>query len=147
MIATMESTRTMMLTMHSTMSGTIAAMEESSDNAMAMGKAFDASNNDESFYLPPDIFNNEDFKRVLKVFFSDDGKAARMLISQTGDPAIARRRFAGRPDQGRRRGGTQGHAAGKQHDQSRRQRGGGQRPWWSGFHLRPLDRRESLHSA
>ena len=87
MIATMESTRTMMLTMHSTMSGTIAAMEESSDNAMAMGRAFDTSNNDESFYLPPDVFNNEDFKRVLKVFFSDDGKATRMLISQRGDPA------------------------------------------------------------
>jgi RND superfamily putative drug exporter len=86
MIATMESTRTMMLTMHSTMSGTINAMEDSSDNAMAMGKAFDASNNDESFYLPPEIFDNEDFKRVLKIFLSPDGKAARMLISQRGDP-------------------------------------------------------------
>ena len=86
MIATMESTRTMMLTMHSTMSGTINAMEDSSDNATAMGKAFDASNNDESFYLPPEVFNNEDFKRVLKIFLSPDGKAARLLISQRGDP-------------------------------------------------------------
>ncbi|MDX1883987.1 RND family transporter [Mycolicibacterium sp. 120270] len=86
MIATMESTRTMMLTMHSTMSGTIAAMEESSDNVMAMGKAFDAANNDESFYLPPEIFDNEDFKRVLKIFLSEDGKAARFLITQKGDP-------------------------------------------------------------
>jgi RND superfamily putative drug exporter len=87
MIATMESTRTMMLTMHSTMSGTISAMEESSDNATAMGKAFDAANNDDSFYLPPEIFKNEDFKRVLDVFLSPDGKSARMLISQRGDPA------------------------------------------------------------
>ncbi|GFG50540.1 MMPL family RND transporter [Mycolicibacterium agri] len=87
MIATMESTRTMMLTMHSTMSGTISAMEETADNATAMGKAFDASNNDDSFYLPPDVFNNEDFKRVLKIFLSPDGKAARMLITQRGDPA------------------------------------------------------------
>jgi RND superfamily putative drug exporter len=87
MIATMESTRTMMLTMHSTMSGTISAMDESSDNATAMGKAFDAANNDESFYLPPEVFKNEDFKRVLNIFLSPDGKAARMLISQRGDPA------------------------------------------------------------
>ena len=86
MIATMESTRTMMLTMHSTMSGTINTMEESSDNATAMGKAFDAANNDESFYLPPEVFKNEDFKRVLNIFLSPDGKAARMLISQRGDP-------------------------------------------------------------
>ena len=86
MIATMESTRTMMLTMHSTMSGTINTMEESSDNATAMGKAFDAANNDESFYLPQEVFKNEDFKRVLDIFLSPDGKAARMLISQRGDP-------------------------------------------------------------
>lgn len=87
MIATMQSTRSMMLTMHSTMSGTISAMEESSDNATAMGKAFDSAKNDDSFYLPPEVFKNEDFKRVLKIFLSPDGKAARMLISQRGDPS------------------------------------------------------------
>ena len=87
MIATMESTRSMMLTMHSTMAGTISAMEESTDNATAMGKAFDSSNNDESFYLPPDVFKNADFKRVLKIFLSPDGQAARMLITQRGDPS------------------------------------------------------------
>ncbi|MGE2721098.1 RND family transporter [Mycolicibacterium celeriflavum] len=87
MIATMESTRTMMLTMHSTMSGTLAQMEEGSENATAMGKAFDAAKNDDSFYLPPDIFENEDFKRVMNIFLSEDGRAARMLISQRGDPA------------------------------------------------------------
>jgi RND superfamily putative drug exporter len=87
MIATLESTRSMMLTMHSTMAGTISAMEQSSDNATAMGKAFDTANNDDSFYLGPEVFKNEDFKRVLKVFLSPDGKAARMLISQRGDPS------------------------------------------------------------
>jgi RND superfamily putative drug exporter len=87
MIATLESTRSMMLTMHSTMAGTISAMEASSDNATAMGKAFDTANNDDSFYLGPEVFKNEDFKRVLKVFLSPDGKAARMLISQRGDPS------------------------------------------------------------
>ena len=87
MIATMQSMRTMLLTMHSTMSGTIGQMDSMGGNATAMGKAFDTAKNDDSFYIPPDVFNNPDFKRVMKVFLSPDGKAARMLISQTGDPA------------------------------------------------------------
>jgi RND superfamily putative drug exporter len=87
MIATMQSTRTMMLTMHSTMSGIFDQMEDSSGNSTAMGKAFDASKNDDSFYLPSDIFKNKDFQRVMKVFLSPDGKAVRMLITQRGDPA------------------------------------------------------------
>jgi putative drug exporter of the RND superfamily len=87
MIATMESTRTMMLTMHSTMSGTLTQMEEGTENATAMGKAFDAAKNDDSFYLPPDVFENADFKKVMDVFLSPDGKAARMLITQRDDPA------------------------------------------------------------
>jgi putative drug exporter of the RND superfamily len=87
MIATMQSMRTMMLTMHSTMSGMFGAMDANGGNATAMGKAFDASKNDDSFYIPPDVFKNQDFKRVMKVFLSPDGKAVRMLISQRDDPA------------------------------------------------------------
>jgi putative drug exporter of the RND superfamily len=87
MIATMQSMRTMMLTMHSTMSGIFDQMDANGGNATAMGKAFDASKNDDSFYIPPDIFKNKDFKRVMKVFLSPDGKAVRMLISQRDDPA------------------------------------------------------------
>jgi putative drug exporter of the RND superfamily len=87
MIATMQSMRTMMLTMHSTMSGVFGQMESSSDNATAMGKAFDAAKNDDSFYLPPDVLKSRDFKRVMDVFFSPNGKAVRLLISQRGDPA------------------------------------------------------------
>jgi putative drug exporter of the RND superfamily len=87
MIATMQSTRAMMLTMHSTMSGLFAQMDDSSENATAMGKAFDAAKNDDSFYLPPEVLNNKDFQRIMKIFLSPDGKAARMLISQRGDPA------------------------------------------------------------
>jgi putative drug exporter of the RND superfamily len=89
MIATMQSMRTMMLTMHSTMSGMFDQMENSSDNATAMGKAFDTAKNDDSFYLPPEVFKNKDFRRVMNVFFSPDGKAVRMLILQSGDPATA----------------------------------------------------------
>jgi putative drug exporter of the RND superfamily len=89
MIETMKSMRTMMLTMHSTMSGMFDQMQDSSDNATAMGKAFDTAKNDDSFYLPPEVFKNKDFQRVMKVFFSPDGKAVRMLILQRGDPATA----------------------------------------------------------
>ena len=87
MIATMQSMRTMMLTMHSTMSGMFDQMDNSSNNATAMGKAFDSAKNDDSFYLPPEVFKNKDFQRVMNVFFSPDGKAVRMLIAQSGDPA------------------------------------------------------------
>ena len=87
LIAILQSTRTMILTMHSTMAGTLGEMDENSGNAMAMGKAFDTAKNDDSFYIPPDVFKNADFKRVMDVFLSPDGKAVRMLISQRGDPA------------------------------------------------------------
>ena len=87
MIEIMKTMRTMMLSMISTMSGTFGEMDENSDNATAMGKAFDHAKNDDSFYFPPDIFKNADFKRAMKVFVSPDGKAVRMFISQKGDPA------------------------------------------------------------
>jgi RND superfamily putative drug exporter len=87
MIATMQSMRTMMLTMHSTMSGIFGQMDDQSTNATAMGKAFDTAKDDDSFYLAPEVFKNKDFQRVLKVFVSPDGKTARTLISQSGDPA------------------------------------------------------------
>ncbi len=87
MIAIMQSMRTMMLTMHSTTSGVFGQMDDNSSNSTAMGKAFDTAKNDDSFYLPPDIFKNSDFKRVMKIFLSPDGKAVRMLISQKGDPS------------------------------------------------------------
>ncbi|QZA07560.1 RND family transporter [Mycolicibacter heraklionensis] len=89
MIDTMDTMRTMMLTMHSTMSGIFDQMDEMSDNATAMGKAFDESKNDDSFYLPPEVFQNPDFKRAMKMFISPDGKAVRMMISHRGNPATA----------------------------------------------------------
>lgn len=86
MIAIMTSMRAMLLTMHSTMSGVFGQMDDNGANSTAMGKAFDAAQNDDSFYVPPEVFKNEDFKRVMKIFISPDGKAVRMLISQKGDP-------------------------------------------------------------
>ena len=87
MIAILRSTRTMILTMHSTMAGTFKEMDDSSQNATAMGQAYDAAKNDDSFYLPPEIFKNPDFQRAMSSFLSPDGKAARFVISQRGDPA------------------------------------------------------------
>lgn len=89
MIDTMSSMRTMILTMHSTMSGIFDQMDEMSDNATAMGHAFDAAKNDDSFYLPPEVFKNADFKRAMKNFLSSDGHAARFIILHRGDPASA----------------------------------------------------------
>jgi RND superfamily putative drug exporter len=51
-----------------------------------MGKAFDDAKNDDSFYLPPEAFDNPDFKRGMKMFLSPDGKAVRFIISHEGDP-------------------------------------------------------------
>ena len=62
-------------------------MDEMSNNATAMGHAFDAAKNDDSFYLPPEVFKNADFKRAMRLFLSSDGKAARMTILHRGDPA------------------------------------------------------------
>jgi RND superfamily putative drug exporter len=89
MIETMVNMRTMILTMHSTMSGIFDQMDEMSDDATAMGHAFDAAKNDDSFYLPPQVFKNADFKRAMNNFLSPDGHAARFIILHRGDPASA----------------------------------------------------------
>ncbi len=89
MIESMEHIRTMMLTMHSTMSGMVDQMTELSENANAMGKAFDTAKNDDSFYLPPEVFENADFKRAMGSFLSPDGHAARFIILHRSDPASA----------------------------------------------------------
>jgi putative drug exporter of the RND superfamily len=89
MIDTMVSMRTMMLSMHSTMSGIFAQMDEMSKNSTAMGHAFDGAKNDDSFYLPPEVFENKDFKRAMNNFLSADGHAARFIILHRGDPASA----------------------------------------------------------
>ncbi|MCP9276510.1 MMPL/RND family transporter [Mycolicibacterium arenosum] len=86
MIKTMQTMRTMMLTMYATQKGMQDQMAKGQENSEAMGEAFDASMNDDSFYLPPEIFDNEDFKRGMKNFISPDGKSVRFIISHDGDP-------------------------------------------------------------
>jgi RND superfamily putative drug exporter len=87
MIATMKTLQGLMLTMQSTFSGLTNQMDAFSQNATVMGQAFDAAKNDDSFYLPPEAFENPDFIRGLKLFLSPDGKSAQYIITHKGDPA------------------------------------------------------------
>ncbi|KKW63730.1 MMPL family transporter [Mycolicibacterium elephantis] len=86
MIETMKTMRTMMLTMYASQKGLQDQMAAMQENSTAMGDAFDASMNDDSFYLPPEVFDNEDFKKGMENFISPDGKSVRFIISHDGDP-------------------------------------------------------------
>jgi RND superfamily putative drug exporter len=86
MIDTMKTMRNMMLTMYATQKGMQDQMAAMQENSSAMGEAFDASMNDDTFYLPPEVFNNAEFQRGIKNFISPDGKSVRFIISHDGDP-------------------------------------------------------------
>jgi RND superfamily putative drug exporter len=86
MIDTMKTMRNMMLTMYATQKGMQDQMAAMQDNSSAMGEAFDASMNDDSFYLPPEVFENAEFKKGMENFISPDGKSVRFIISHEGDP-------------------------------------------------------------
>ena len=87
MIETMTTMKSMMLTMHSSQASLYDQMDVMSQNSTAMGQAFDAAKNDDSFYIPPEVFDNPDFKRGLNMFLSPDGHAARFIISHDVPPA------------------------------------------------------------
>jgi RND superfamily putative drug exporter len=82
-----ETNRALLQSNYATISGTLTQGREALENATALGKAFDDAKNDDSFYLPPEAFDNADFKRGLELFMSPDGKAARMTITHEGKPA------------------------------------------------------------
>ncbi|OSC42867.1 RND family transporter [Mycobacterium decipiens] len=86
MIQTMKNMKSEMLSMHSTQEGLQDQMTAMQENSSAMGEAFDSSRNDDSFYLPPEVFDNPDFKRGLEQFLSPNGHAVRFIISHEGDP-------------------------------------------------------------
>ncbi|ORV58281.1 hypothetical protein AWC03_14725 [Mycobacterium europaeum] len=86
-IASQQTNRDLTLANYATLSGIYAQTAAAIDNATALGRAFDAAKNDDTFYLPPEVFNNPDFKRGLKLFLSPDGEAARMIVTHEGDPA------------------------------------------------------------
>ncbi|MCX2714296.1 RND family transporter [Mycolicibacterium sp. J2] len=86
-IDSMGKMRDFMLASHSVQAGTQAAQQELAKGATEIGLYFDQAKNDDFFYLPPDVFQNPDFERGLKMFVSPDGKAVRFIITHQGDPA------------------------------------------------------------
>lgn len=86
-IGSMKTMRDFMIATHSTMAGTQAQQQELAKGATEIGLYFDQAKNDDFFYLPPDVFQNPDFERGLKMFVSPDGHAVRYIITHQGDPA------------------------------------------------------------
>ncbi|WP_082960409.1 MULTISPECIES: RND family transporter [unclassified Mycobacterium] len=86
-IDSMKTMRNFMLSTHSTMAGIQAHQQEGAQGSTLMGQYFDEAKNDDSFYLPPEVFKNPDFERGLKMFVSPDGTAVRFIITHQGDPA------------------------------------------------------------
>lgn len=89
LITTMQTVKGLVQTTASTLSTLITQMDDMTRNATVMGQALDGSKNDDSFYLPPEAFDNPDFQRGLTLFLSPDGKSARFIITHKGDPATA----------------------------------------------------------
>ena len=88
-IETMRNARDMMLSMQSSQSSQQDQQHAMSENQSAMGDAFNNSHNDDTFYLPPEIFDNKDFKRGMDNFISPNGHAVRFIISHEEDPLSA----------------------------------------------------------
>lgn len=85
-IESMRSQREMMLTMYQTQNGQMQAGAEMGADATDMGDAFNDARNDDTFYLPPEAFDNADFQRGMEQFISPNGKAVRFIIAHEGDP-------------------------------------------------------------
>jgi putative drug exporter of the RND superfamily len=86
-IESLKATREFMLSTRSALAGVQAHQQEAAEGATLMGQYFDEAKNDDSFYLPPEVLQNPDFKRGLEMFVSADGKAVRFIITHQGDPA------------------------------------------------------------
>jgi RND superfamily putative drug exporter len=86
-IESMKTMKSMMLTMYSTQKGMEDQSTAMQEDSSVMGDAFDAARNDDTFYLPPEVFDNADFTRGMENFVSPDGKSVRFIINHEGDPA------------------------------------------------------------
>lgn len=69
-IAILEQMRDMSKAMHATMSGSLDVIDDTNNDANAMGQAYDAAKDDDTFYLPPEVFDNADFKKAMGSFLS-----------------------------------------------------------------------------
>ncbi len=85
-IQALTSTKTTMLSLYSAQNGLLDQTAVMLDNQSAMGTAFNDSRNDDTFYLPPEVFDNQEFQRGVKVFVSPDGHAVRFIVTHDGDP-------------------------------------------------------------
>ncbi|WP_206676519.1 RND family transporter [Mycobacteroides franklinii] len=81
----LEHMRQIIETEHSTAEPMLTQLATLGQQMMDLGYAFDSAKNDEFFYLPPEAFDNPDFKIDLKYFVSPDGKAARYMIYHDGE--------------------------------------------------------------
>jgi RND superfamily putative drug exporter len=86
-IASMKASRDLSLASYNSQKALLDQLQASNNTALAMGAAFDGAKNDDLFFLPPEAFDNPDFKRGLVMFLSPDGKSARMFITHESDPA------------------------------------------------------------
>lgn len=86
-IASQQRNHDLVMANYATMSGIYAQTAAAIANATALGHAFDAAKNDDTFYLPPEVFDSADFQRGMKKFMSPDGHAARLIITHDTDPA------------------------------------------------------------
>jgi putative drug exporter of the RND superfamily len=85
-IESMKSQRDMMLTMQQTQGGQLDASAEMNVDATDMGDAFNDAMNADTFYLPPEAFQNKDFQSGIDQFISPNGHAVRFIIAHEGDP-------------------------------------------------------------
>ncbi len=85
-IESMRSQRDMMLTMYQTQNAQLEQQAAMSEGATDMGDAFNEAWNDDTFYLPPEAFDNADFQRGMEQFISPNGHAVRFIIAHEGDP-------------------------------------------------------------
>jgi RND superfamily putative drug exporter len=88
-VESMKRMRIMMLTMQASQSGMQDQMAALNEDSSAMAAAFNDSFNDDTFYAPPEIFDNDVIKRGMKNFISPDGHAVRFVISHEDDPMSA----------------------------------------------------------
>jgi putative drug exporter of the RND superfamily len=86
MIQSMKNQKQMMLNQYQVQKTQQDQTMAQQKDSTAMGEAFDKAQNDDSFYIPPEAFETDDFQRGMKLMMSPDGKAVRFTIIHQGDP-------------------------------------------------------------
>ena len=96
-------------TIPGTLDGLIEQMQQMTDTATAMGGRSTHPRATTTSICRPEVFQNADFQKGLKLFLSPDGKAARLIITHDVNPPPRRahrggRRRAARSARGRQKG-------------------------------------------